>query len=100
MQALLASQNVRAWAATVAGATSWLAVCSVVGKLGLLPPRLARKLTHIGEPICYLSWLDIDSALERACCRCPGQLVLVSDAVGGLDWYPWSRVDWFVNRHG
>lgn len=56
MQALLASQNARAWATTLAGAASWLGVCSAVGKLGLLPPRLARKLTHIGAlmtPVLY-----------------------------------------------
>ncbi|KAL4452781.1 hypothetical protein ABPG75_008443 [Micractinium tetrahymenae] len=57
MQALLASQNARAWATTVAGAASWLGVCSAVGKLGLLPPRLARKLTHIGTgPLYMLCW--------------------------------------------
>lgn len=57
MQALLASQNARAWATTLAGAASWLGVCSAVGKLGLLPPRLARKLTHIGTgPLYMLCW--------------------------------------------
>ena len=48
MQEMLASQNLRAWAATAAGAAAYLGFCSAVGKSNVLPSRLARKLMHIG----------------------------------------------------
>ena len=61
MQAVLA-QNWRALAATGALAVGYLGACSAVGRARLLPPRLARKLTHIGAGRLPLPALP--------CCRC------------------------------
>ncbi len=47
MNALL-SQNGRAFVTTLGGAVAYVGLCGVVGKLGLLPSRLARKMMHIG----------------------------------------------------
>lgn len=47
--ALLQGQNGRAFLTTLGGAVAYIGVCGVVGRLGLLPTRLARKMMHIGE---------------------------------------------------
>lgn len=74
MQALLA-QNWRALAATGAIAVGYLGACSAVGRSRLLPPRLARKLTHIGERAAALACPACMPCLPclHALLACPAQ---------------------------
>ena len=64
---LAASVNGRAFLTTVGGAIGYLSFCSFVGRRRLLPPVLARKLTHIGEP---RAWQGLLRACWRACGIC------------------------------
>jgi phytol kinase len=49
--------SVTAWLVTIAGSSSYVLACSFVGKRRLLPPRLSRKLMHLGAgPLFALCW--------------------------------------------
>ncbi|PSC74066.1 phosphatidate cytidylyltransferase [Micractinium conductrix] len=70
MQEMLASQNLRAWAATAAGAAAYLGFCSAVGKSNVLPSRLARKLMHIGTGPLYMLCWPLYAAHPASCWLC------------------------------
>jgi phytol kinase len=49
---VLLSQNGKAFFTTLGGAVAYVGACGLIGKLGVLPARLARKLMHIGVSGC------------------------------------------------
>ena len=51
------NQNLRAWVVTGAVAAAWVGSCAAAGRRRLVPPRLNRKLLHIGTgPLFVACW--------------------------------------------